>query len=421
MNIYKEIDSKVNDILNQVLTWRKEIHQHPEMANMEFKTSAKVKQHLNAIGVDEVYDGLAGGTGVIGILHGVKPGPTVGLRADMDALAVKEQTGLSFASHETCKWGEDVIPVMHACGHDVHTSMLMGAASILCSMRDRLCGKIMFIFQPAEEGPSPNQKGAHGAEALLKEEVFQNNKPDAMFAMHVDPKQPIGTAGELAFKAGQTCMAISGFDIVLTGVGGHNAKPWQGKDTILPGVQIMEGLQHIVTRNVNPATNHVVLTIGRFDGGTKYNVIADKTVIRGACRFSDYKTREYLQKRIEDVAKGCALAGDVHAEVQWNMYYPPNFNDEKLMKKMVPQLEQAIGVGHVSHQPDRCDQIPDDFSFFTLQIPSIYAMLSAAPDQGDPAIVAGLHMPNMMVNEKCIPNGIKSLVAFAATYADAVK
>lgn len=203
MTIHEQIIQEANNISEQVIAWRRDIHAHPEMSNMEFRTSKLVAAHLKSLNFDEVYEGLAGGTGVIGILHGAQDGPTVGMRFDMDAQAVKETTRLPFASTQTCQWGGETVPVMHCCGHDVHTSMGMATAVILTHLKDKLHGKVMFVFQPAEEGPSPGWTGRHGADAIMHEKVFEENKPAAMFTLHIDPNQPIGTAGELAFMPGR--------------------------------------------------------------------------------------------------------------------------------------------------------------------------------------------------------------------------
>ena len=415
-HIYSAIRAAAEAIAPQAIAWRRDIHAHPEMSNMEFRTSRLVAGHLRQLKLDEVHEGLAGGTGVIGVLRGGHSGPTVGLRADMDAQAVLEATGLPFASKAVCQWGGETVPVMHCCGHDVHTAIGMAAAAVLAGMREELCGTVLFVFQPAEEGPSPGWRGPHGAQAMMEEEAFRRCWPDAMFALHIDPNQPAGTAGELSFAVGQTCMAISAFSIELSGVGGHNAKPWMGVDTLLPGAQILQGLQNIVTRNVNPSANQVVLTVGQFLGGTKYNVIADRTVLRGACRFTDYAARSYLERRVEETAAGIAAAGNVQARVTWDMHYPPNFNSAALAGEMIPKLEQALGAGKISGQRERCAQFPDDFSYYTLKIPSIYALLSCAPDQGDPAKTPGLHTAGLMVNEACIAEGIKAAAAFLAGY-----
>ena len=238
-HIYSAIRAAAEAIAPQAIAWRRDIHAHPEMSNMEFRTSRLVAGHLRQLKLDEVHEGLAGGTGVIGVLRGGHSGPTVGLRADMDAQAVLETTGLPFASKAVCQWGGETVPVMHCCGHDVHTAIGMAAAAVLAGMREELCGTVLFVFQPAEEGPSPGWRGPHGAQAMMEEEAFRRCWPDAMFALHIDPNQPAGTAGELSFAVGQTCMAISAFSIELSGVGGHNAKPWMGVDTLLPGAQIL--------------------------------------------------------------------------------------------------------------------------------------------------------------------------------------
>ena len=197
-SLIPQILDQVRAITPQAIAWRRDIHARPELSNMEFRTSAMAASHLRALGFDEVHEGLAGGTGVIGVIQGSRAGPTVGLRMDLDAQAVKEDTGLPFASQAVSRWGEETVPVMHCCGHDVHTAIGLAAASVVAHLRERLQGRVLFCFQPAEEGPSPGWTGLHGAQALMEEAVFQAYRPDAMFTLHIDPNQPIGTAGELA-------------------------------------------------------------------------------------------------------------------------------------------------------------------------------------------------------------------------------
>lgn len=419
MKITKElINQKCKEIEAQAIDWRRDIHRHPEMANQENRTAALVYEHLKKIGVDEVRDNLAGGTGVMGVIKGALPGPIVGLRADMDAQATKEETDLPFKSEETCSWGENTIPVMHSCGHDVHTAMLMAAAQVLVELKEYIHGTVVVVFQPAEEGPSPGWIGDYGAKLFMQEDFFNQYRPDAMFTLHIDPTQPIGTAGEIGYKPGQTCMGISAFTIKVKGLGGHGAKPWLGIDALLPAANILQQIQNITTRNVNPSTNPVVCTIGQLYGGTKFNVTAEEAVLAGGCRYTDYSTKDMLERRITEVAEGCAKAGGAEAEVIWDMRQPPNINSPELVDEMTPKLRELLGENMVHVSEERSFKFPDDFAHYSIEIPAVYAALSVAPDEGDPESVSGLHTPTLLVNERSIVEGIKAHVAFALAYGE---
>lgn len=417
MKISKElINEKCQKIEAQAIAWRRDIHRYPEMANQEKRTSALVSAHLKNVGVDIVRDHLAGGTGVMGVIIGGLPGPTIALRADMDAQATKEETPVPFRSEETCKWGENTIPVMHSCGHDVHTAILMAAAQVLVELKEYIHGNVVLVFQPAEEGPSPGWQGDYGAKLFMQEDFFNEYRPDAMFTLHIDPNQPIGTAGEIGYKPGQTCMGISAFTIKVKGAGGHGAKPWLGVDALLPAANILQQIQNITTRNVNPSTNPVVCTIGQLYGGTKFNVIAEDAVLAGGCRYTDYSTKDMLEHRISEVAESCAKAGGAEASVIWDMRQPPNINNIDLVEIMSPKLKALLGEGKVHVCEERGFKFPDDFAHFSIEIPSIYAALSVAPDEGIAENVSGLHTPTLLVNEKGILGGIKAHVAFALSY-----
>ena len=416
-NIYELIGRYSEELEEKAIGLRRELHAHPEMSGREYNTAKKVAAYLRDIGVDQVFDCQAGGTGVLGVINGGLEGPIVGIRADMDAQAILEETGLPFASRETCEWGTSgIVPVMHCCGHDVHTAMMMAAAEVLVKVKDKINGKVLLVFQPSEEGPAPGWEGNYGAALYLEEEIFNQYRPEAMFCMHIDPKQPIGSAGEIGYFEGATCMAVTGFSIKFTGVSGHGSKPWLGVDTLLPAAQTLLGLQCITTRNVDPSANQVVMTCGQLYGGTKFNVIADEAYITGACRFTDYSKREMLERRIIEVAEHNAIAGGATAEVTMDFHQPPNINDKVLIEKMTPRFQKGMGTGKVIVNSDRSFKFPDDFAHFSLQIPSIYASISVAPDEGDPDEVPGLHTANLMVNEKAILSGIKAFATFAATY-----
>ena len=211
-------------------------------------------------------------------------------------------------------------------------------------------------------------------------------------------------------------MGISAFTIQVKGVGGHGAKPWLGIDALLPAANILQQIQNITTRNVNPSANPVVCTIGQFYGGTKFNVTAEEAVLAGGCRYTDYSTKDMLERRIMEVTKGCAIAGGAEAEVTWDMRQPPNINDPELVESMTPRLKELLGDDNVYVSEERGFKFPDDFAHYSIEIPSIYAALSVAPDEGKPEVVSGLHTPTLLVNERSIIGGIKAHVAFALAY-----
>ena len=282
------IDHYAEEIEERLIAWRRDIHEHPELGNQEFRTSMIVAEHLRSVGVDEVYDGLAGATGVIGIIRGAEDGPTVALRADMDALPIKEETGLPFASKATSQWGDQgTVPVMHACGHDTHTAMLMATAEVLVRLRTELRGKVMLVFQPAEESCASDWKGKSGAAAMIDEEVYLRNKPAAVFGLHVGITGEPGSAGAILYHPEQASYCMSIMRLTVHGKGGHGATPWVGVDAIVIGAQLLLGLQTIISRNINIYRNHASLSVGAVHGGTKFNVIADTLTMDGALRFTD--------------------------------------------------------------------------------------------------------------------------------------
>lgn len=416
--IYETIKKYSDEISEQVIQWRRKIHEYPELANQEFRTAELIVKVLRDIGVDEIYEGQAGGTGVLGVIRGEQDGPIVGLRADMDALVIKENTELPFASRETAQWGGKEVPVMHACGHDAHVAMLLGSASVLVKLRKYIKGSVLLVFQPSEEGPSPGLQGSYGAKKYLEEEQFQSLMPKAMFGMHVDPKAPIGSAGQLGYVGGITCMACTMFTIRFKGVGAHGSLPWTGAEVLIPTAQTLLGLQAITTQNVNPKTNPIILTCGQMAGGVRYNVMAEESFISGACRFTDYSTKDLLEGRIIEVAEGCAKASGVKAEVQWDMHIPNNKNDFELVEHITPCFKEILGEENVKVDPPRAFGSPDDFGQFSNTIPCLYAALSVAPDDGIQEEVPGIHSDNFVLNEKALVNGVKAHTVFALGYLE---
>lgn len=416
--VYSIIEECAKEVEPMVIQWRRQIHQHPELANQEFKTAALIADSLKKIGVDEIYEGQAGGTGVLGVINGEQKGPVVGLRADMDGLVIKENTELPFASKDTAKWGENIVPVMHACGHDAHIAMLLGSAVVLVKLRKYIKGRVLLIFQPSEEGPSPGLQGSYGAKRYLEEELFRSLQPQAIFGIHVDPKAPVGSVGQLGYVGGTTCMACTMFTIRFKGTGAHGSLPWMGSEVLIPTAQTLLGLQAVTTQNVNPKTNPVILTCGQMAGGIRYNVMAEESFISGACRFTDYTQKELLESRIKEVAEGCAKAARVQVDVKWDMHIPNNKNDFDLVETITPYFQDILGKETVIVDPARTFGSPDDFGHFSNTMPCLYAALSIAPDSGSLEEVSGIHSESFIVNEKALINGVKAHTIFALGYLE---
>ena len=403
----------------QVIQWRRDFHRHPEPGNYEFRTAKTVADILRGLGVDQVLEGQCGGTGVLGVIRGDREGPTVALRADMDALLMQENSGLPFASTDTCSYCGRDLPVMHACGHDAHMAMLLGAAAVLVRLRSHLAGQVLLVFQPAEEGPPPGFQGSYGAKRYLAEEVFRSLMPKAIFGLHIDPKAPIGSAGQIAYVAGPNSMSCDVFTIRFHGRSAHGSKPWLAADTLIPTAQTLLSIQAITTQNVNPDVNPVVLTCGQMSGGTRFSTIADESFLAGNCRYTDYSQRALLKSRIEEVAKGCAAAARVTAEVEWGLHLPCTNNGPELVKRITPQLKEVLGEEGICLDKARAFNFPDDVGYYALEIPCLYGALSVAPDQGMPEDVPALHTDTLNLNEAALVRGVMAHCTFALSAGQA--
>ena len=414
----KDVDALINkyaeEIEEKLIAWRRDIHEHPELGNQEFRTSRLVADHLRAIGVDEVYDGLTGATGVIGIIHGTSHGPIVALRADMDALPIKEETGLPFASKVTSQWGDQgIVPVMHACGHDTHTAMLMATAELLVRLRSKLRGKVMLIFQPAEESSASDWKGKSGAAAMIEEEIYIKNKPAAVFGLHVAFVGETGVAGKVFCKPGAASYSMSIMKLTIRGKGGHAMTPWVCIDPIVIGAQIVLGFQTIISRNIDVYNNNATFSIGAINGGNKFNVIADTLTMDGALRFTDPSTRLYLENRAEQTAKHIAESGGGNAEIHWTRI-PGLYNDPDLLGKITPVVKRTIGDDKFNVS----DKNPglDDFAFYGELSPSVFMFLAIDPDENSSREIPDFHTSKMVVNEKALVNGVKTMVSIAINF-----
>ncbi len=407
--------SRAAAVEQKLIEWRRDIHQHPELGDQETRTAKLVADHLRKLGL-EVHTGIAR-TGVVGILEGGKPGPTVALRADMDALPVKEPEGLRFASKARGTYQGKEVDVMHACGHDAHTAMLMATAEVLAGMREKLPGKVMFIFQPAEEGSSqvmPGQNKRWGAQLMLQEGVFDKLKPDAVFAVHVMP----GRSGELSWRTGATTASSDDLHISVTGKQGHGGMPWNTVDPVVTAAQILTGLQTVVSRRTNLTQSPAVVTVGMIQGGSAPNIVPEQVQMAGTIRTYDEKVRAQVGRDVKLTAEKIAESADAKAEVSVVPAYGTTMNDEKLAAQMAPVLARAAS-GKVATTP--LVGASEDFSFFASQVPGLYFFLGVTPDGQDPATAAPNHNPKFFVDESALVVGARALSGVTIQFLEAGK
>src|SRR5262249_35304822 len=325
----------------KMIAWRRDIHQNPELGNREFRTSALVAEHLRKLGY-EVRDKVAH-TGVVAVLKGGKPGPVIAFRADMDALPVTEEVDLPFASKVRATWQGRETGVMHACGHDAHTAILMAAAEVFAELRSELPGTVKLIFQPAEEGLPPGEEG--GARLMIKEGALENPKPEVIFGLHVTAPGPAGT---IFYRAGATMAGSDTFRITIKGRQTHGARPWQGVDPIVIASQVVLGLQTIQSRQVGVTSDPSVLTGGIFNAGNRSTIIPDKAELEGTLRTFNLDMRAFIMQRVKETAEAIAKSGGGEAEVQWiSDGYIPLINDVGLTNRMVPTLRRVVGADKV--------------------------------------------------------------------------
>ena len=351
-----DLEKQIDPLMDRVIEWRHDIHKYPELSNREFRTAKKVEDHLLSLGV-EVETKIAY-TGVVGFIKGALPGPTIALRADMDALPVVEKTGLPFASKETTQYlGQDV-GIMHACGHDAHVAILMGVAEFLSKNKDKLKGNIMLIFQPAEEGPPEGENG--GAKMMLEEGIFDRYKPEAIFGLHVGN----GPNGYIGVTSGPAMAAAGTYRIKIKGVQAHGSRPWDSIDPVMATAELIQNLNTIVSRRINIVNNPAVISVGIVRSGTRGNIIPEDSEVQGTIRTFDPKLREEIYKEIRQVASGVALGTGTKISVEFDVggFYPVTFNNEELVQKLKPSLIEAASNKVYEMTPSTG---AEDFSFFS--------------------------------------------------------
>jgi amidohydrolase len=404
-----EVDAQAQRLQPKVLAWRRDIHQHPELGNREVRTSKLVADHLRRLGM-EVKTGIAT-TGVVAVLKGGKPGPRIALRADMDALPVTERNDLPFASKATSTFRGETVGVMHACGHDAHTSILMGVAEALAAMKADLPGEILFVFQPAEEGPPDGEEG--GAEEMLRQGIFRDFKPEAVFGLHVFSTL---NAGKVGYRSGPTMAASDRFNIVIKGRQTHGSRPWGGVDPIVAAADVIGTAQTIVSRRQNISKQPVVVSFGAIKGGIRYNIIPDQVELIGTIRTFDEGMRQAVFKDLVNVAEHVSAAhgATAVAQVPDTKGNPVTVNDPALTAKMVPSLQRAAGAGNVVEMD--LNMGAEDFSFYAREVPGFFFFVGATPQGQDPVKAPSNHSPEFFLDESALDVGFRSMLQVTLDY-----
>ena len=405
-DLKQDLDEQLEPLMNKVIAWRHNLHQNPELSNREYKTSKKVATHLRSLGI-KVETKIAY-TGVVGLIEGGLPGPTIALRADMDALPVEEKTGLPFASKERATYLGQSVGVMHACGHDAHVAILMGVAEFLAKNKADIKGNIMLIFQPAEEGPPEGENG--GAKMMLEEGIFERYNPEVIFGLHVGN----GPHGYVGLTPGPAMAAASAYRIKIKGVQAHGSRPWDSIDPIMATSQLIEGLNTIVSRRINIINNPAVVSVGIVKAGTRNNIIPEDSEIMGTIRTFDPKLRAQIYDEIRQIAAGVAVGTGAEIDVEFDVggFYPVTFNNEDLVERLSPTLREATNNKfYINNSPSTG---AEDFSFFSQEIPGMYFWLGVnAPGVME---AAGNHSPYFVVDDGALDEGLKSLVYLVLDY-----
>ena len=404
-DLKSDLDNQINPLMDKVIEWRHDIHQNPELSNREFRTAKKVEAHLRSLGI-KVETKIAY-TGVVGLIEGGLPGPTIALRADMDGLPVIEKTGLPFASKKMTEYLGQSVGVMHACGHDAHVAILMGVAEFLAKNKDQLKGNVMLIFQPAEEGPPEGENG--GAKMMLEEGIFETYDPEVIFGLHVGN----GPHGYIGISSGPAMAAAGTYRIKIKGVQAHGSRPWDSIDPIMASAELIQNLNTIVSRRINIVNNPAVISVGIIRSGTRGNIIPEDSEIQGTIRTFDPKLREEIYDEIKQVAEGVALGTGTEISVEFDVggFYPVTFNNTDLVERLTPSLKRATNNKVYEMTPSTG---AEDFSFFSNAIPGMYFWLGVnAPGVME---APGNHSPYFVVDDGALDEGLKALVYLVEDY-----
>jgi amidohydrolase len=402
-----KMNSAADKIENKCIAWRRDLHEHPELGNNEFRTAKIIADHLRSLGI-EVKEHV-GKTGVVGILKGAKPGPCIALRADMDALPVIERVDLPFASKVKSTYNGQEVGVMHACGHDTHVAMLMSVAEILASMKNELKGTVKFIFQPAEEGPPEGEEG--GAPLMIKEGVLENPKVDVMFGLHINSKTE---AGKIKYRSGGTMAASDWFTIKVKGKQTHGSQPWAGIDPVVVSAQIINGLQTIISRQTELTKNAAVISVSVISGGVRANIIPEEVTMTGTIRTLDTGMQRIIHEKIKLTASKIAEASGATAETVIDNKTLVTYNNPDLTKKMVPSFIKTAGAENVIEAEAVTGA--EDFSFFAEKVPSVFFFIGGMTKGADPTAAFPHHTPDFRIDESGMKTGIKAFCNLVFDY-----
>lgn len=403
----KKINEQIPQMEKKVITWRRHIHENPELSNREYETARYVASHLRTLGI-ELDTGVAH-TGVVGLLNTGKPGPVIALRADMDALPVTERNSLPFASKKIAMYNGKETGVMHACGHDAHVAILMGVAEVLAKNKKDLKGTIKFIFQPAEEGAPAGEEG--GASLMVKEGVLENPKVDVVFGLHV---QAIRKLGQIGYKPAGMMAAADWFTIKVTGKQAHGAAPWKGVDPIVISAQIINAVQTIVSRQADLTKEPAVISFGKINAGVRENIIPESAEMAGTIRTFDTQMQQKIHESIVKMATHIAEASGAKAEVSFDKKTPVTYNDPALTENMVSALNRAAGVGNVIRIP--ADTGAEDFAYYQQKVPGFFFFVGACPPDQDPSTAPSHHTPDFMMDEGALKTGLKGMLNVTLDY-----
>ncbi len=405
-----DLDSDYKAIEGKVIEWRRDIHQNPELGNREFKTAEKIAKHLKSLGI-EVQTGVAH-TGVVGLLKGDLPGKVVALRADIDALPVTERNDLPFKSNVTSEFMGEKVGVMHACGHDTHTAILMGVAEVMSKNKDKIKGTVKFIFQPAEEGPPPGEEG--GALLMVKEGVMQNPKVDAIFGLHINSQTPVGT---IRYKSGGTMAAAQSFTIKVKGKQSHGSQPWSGVDPILISAKIIDGLQTIISRETELTNEAAVITVGKIRSGVRFNIIPEDAEMIGTIRTLDYDMKDKLNKRMIEMVTTIAKAYGGEATCEIKEATDITYNNPELVEQMLPTMRRVAGEGNLNTQ--KAITGAEDFSYFQREAPGFFFFLGGMTPGNTESFPH--HTPDFKIDDSDLLLGVRALTEMSLDYLDSDK
>ena len=395
---YAQIEQKVID-------WRRHFHQNPELSNREFKTAEVIAKHLKSLGL-EVETGVAK-TGVVGILKGKHPGKVLALRADIDALPVEERNDLPFKSKVKTTFLDTPVGVMHACGHDTHTAILMGAAELLSKHRDQIYGTIKFIFQPAEEGPPPGEVG--GALEMVNEGVLKNPDVDIIVGLHINSQTPVGM---IRYKPGGTMAAAQRFVLKINGKQTHGSQPWAGVDPILIAAKVIDAYQTIISRESDLTNEAAVISVGKITAGVRFNIIPESCELIGTVRTLDFAMQKHINQRMKELAEGIAAAYGGTAELDIQNSTSITNNEPSLVNELLPTLERVAGKDQVVLS--KATTGAEDFSYFQEQIPGFYFFLGGMTPGSTGSYPH--HTPDFKIDESGLLLGVKAMTEISLDY-----